>query len=33
LNPTERRNGKTIIRTVAVQRNRRPLPEGGRRAA
>ncbi len=33
LNPTERRNGKTIIRTTAVQRNRRPLPEGGRRAA
>ena len=33
LNPTERRNGKTIIRTVAVQRNRRPLTEGGRRAA
>jgi len=24
LNPTERRNGKTIIRTSAVQRNRRP---------
>src|SRR6516165_1677444 len=33
LNSTERRNGKTIIRTSAVQRNRRPLPEGGRRAA
>jgi NADPH:quinone reductase-like Zn-dependent oxidoreductase len=33
LNSTERRKGKTIIRTSAVQRNRRPLPEGGRRAA
>jgi NADPH:quinone reductase-like Zn-dependent oxidoreductase len=33
LNPSERRNGKTIIRTSAVQRNRRPLPEGGQRAA
>ena len=33
LNSTERRNGKTIIRTSAVQRNRRPLPERGRRAA
>ena len=33
LNSTERRNGKTIIRTSAVQRNRRPLPEDGRRAA
>jgi NADPH:quinone reductase-like Zn-dependent oxidoreductase len=33
LNPTGRRNGKTIIRTNAVQRNRRPLPEDGRRAA
>jgi NADPH:quinone reductase-like Zn-dependent oxidoreductase len=33
LNSTERRNGKTIIRTSAVQRNRRPLPEGGRRPA
>ena len=33
LNTTERRNGKTIIRTSAVQRNRRPLPEDGRRAA
>jgi NADPH:quinone reductase-like Zn-dependent oxidoreductase len=33
LNSTERRNGKTIIRTSAVQRNRRPLPEGDRRAA
>src|SRR5215467_7578063 len=30
LNSTKRRNGKTIIRTSAVQRNRRPLPEGGR---
>jgi len=33
LNSTERRNGKTIIRTSAVQRNRRPLPEDGRRVA
>jgi len=33
LNSTERRKGKTIIRTSAVQRNRRPLLEGGRRAA
>jgi NADPH:quinone reductase-like Zn-dependent oxidoreductase len=33
LNSTERRNGKTIIRTSAVQQNRRPLPEDGRRAA
>jgi NADPH:quinone reductase-like Zn-dependent oxidoreductase len=33
LNSTERRNGKTVIRTGAVQRNRRPLPEDGRRAA
>jgi NADPH:quinone reductase-like Zn-dependent oxidoreductase len=33
LNPTERRSGKTIIRTVAVERNRHPLSEGGRRAA
>ena len=33
LNSTERRRGKTIIRMSAVQRNRRSLPEGGRRAA